>query len=253
MTKRDVLQESARWFDSDIGIMSEWGEFRKRLMSYRFRTIRQWLCGERCLELGTADGESTQHLFEFFDHVVSVEGAAYFVEQVKHRFKDRIAEGRFKVNHALFEEFESEEAFDVVLANLVLEHADDPVGLLQMIQRFLAPWGRLIIIVPNADSLHRQVAVKMGLLTHVEELSAQDLRLGHQRVYRPDTLREDVLRSGFHIIHQGGILLKPLTNRQIQAAWTPEMIDGFFGLGHEYPDISAEIFVICRMPGSGGL
>src|SRR3712207_8661366 len=39
----------------------------------------------------------------------------------------------------------------------VLEHLDDPVGILQKLERFLAPQGQLHLVVPNARSLHRRL------------------------------------------------------------------------------------------------
>jgi SAM-dependent methyltransferase len=44
-------------------------------------------------------------------------------------------------------------AFDVVLLNHVIEHLDDPLGLLREINRVLKPNGHLVIETPRYDSL----------------------------------------------------------------------------------------------------
>ena len=70
----------------------------------------------------------------------------------------------------LFEDFRPAEAFDVVVMEHVLEHVEDPVGILKLAKPWLAPGGQVVIGVPNAHSFHRLAAVKMGLLKDVYEL-----------------------------------------------------------------------------------
>ena len=47
----------------------------------------------------------------------------------------------------------SDESFDVVLLNHVIEHLDDPLGLLREINRVLKPNGHFVIETPRYDSL----------------------------------------------------------------------------------------------------
>ena len=42
----------------------------------------------------------------------------------------------------------------------------------------------------------------------------------------------------------GGYWMKPLSNRQLEAHWTPAMIEAFMQLGERYPDIAGEIYVL---------
>ena len=41
-------------------------------------------------------------------------------------------------------------------------------------------------------------------------------------------------------------MLKPLTNRQIVESWSDEMIAGFIKLGHKFPQLCGDVFVILR-------
>ena len=38
--------------------------------------------------------------------------------------------------------------------------------------------------------------------------------------------------------------MKPVSNAQIEASWTPEMVEAFMVLGERYPDIAGEIYVV---------
>jgi hypothetical protein len=80
----------------------------------------------------------------------------------------------------------------------------------------MASWlqdtGKIIIVVPNQNSLHRQLAVAMGLQPRLDSLSKRDLMVGHQRVYSLEALEEDVRRAGLRPVESVGFFLKVLPN-----------------------------------------
>ena len=213
-------------------------DFDKRLIRFRYQTIKSKLVGRRGLELGPADGEMTQFLVDDFEELTIVEGSAGLLAQIPDWEKV------VKVN-ALFETFEPTHSFDSILLEHILEHVDDPVGLLSRAKGWLAPGGRLFLGVPNGNSIHRLVAVKMGLLDHPCQLNSRDHALGHRRVYTPATLKADIEKSGLKVLEMGGVYFKPLSNAQIQENWTEEMIKGFYELGKDFPDLAAEIYAVC--------
>jgi len=100
-------------------------------------------------------------------------------------------------------------------------------------------------MVPNANSIHRQIGVKLGLLKHTEELNSLDVTVDHQTVYTKKTLIKDARKAGLKVIKSGGIFLKPLSSKQIEDCFNKPLLNAFFELGADYPEISAEIFVVC--------
>ncbi len=215
-------------------------DFDKRLIRYRYETIKPKLTGNRGLELGPAEGEMTNFLRHDFDTLTVVEGSSELLAKIPD-YKNVI-----KV-HALFEEFRPEKPFDSIIIEHVLEHVDDPVGLLMRVKQWLAPGGRLFLGVPNGHSIHRLAAVKMGMLDNPCELNPRDHALGHRRVYTPESFRSDIEKTGLQIVEMGGVYFKPLSNGQIQENWSEEMIQGFFELGKDFPDLAAEIYTVCRL------
>jgi trans-aconitate methyltransferase len=214
-------------------------DFDKRLIRFRYETIKPKLVGPRGLELGPAEGEMTQFLINDFDQLTIVEGAANLLAQVPDY------ENLVKV-HAMFEEFQPLDRFNSIVLEHILEHIDDPVGLLTRVKHWLAPAGRLFLGVPNGNSIHRLVAVKMGLLDNPCQLNSRDHALGHRRVYTQDTFRVDIEKSGLKVLEIGGVYFKPLSNAQIQVHWTEEMIQGFYELGKDFPEYAAEIYAVCK-------
>ena len=214
-------------------------DFDKRLIRLRYETIKPKLIGKRGLELGPAEGEMTQFLIQDFEELTVVEGSADLLDKIPHRTN------LIKIN-AIFEEFEPAQSFDSIILEHVLEHVDDPQALLVRVRKWLAPNGRLFVGVPNGNSIHRLAAVKMGMLDNPCQLNSRDHALGHRRVYTPLTFKEEIEQSGLRVLEMGGVFFKPLSNGQIQENWTEQMIQGFYELGKDFPELAAEIYAVCQ-------
>ncbi len=200
---------------------------------------RHWR-GTRCLELGPAEGVITERIAAVFARVVVVEGSERFARELHTRMPD------IDVRCALFEDFTTDERFDVIVMGHVLEHVADPRQLIARAAEWLADEGIICAAVPNARSLHRQAAVFMGLLSSEHSLSEADVHHAHRRVYDLDSFQAEFDGAGLEIAFRGGYLLKPLSNAQMEADWSPEMVDAFLRVGERYPDIAGEIYVIAR-------
>ena len=194
------------------------------------------------LELGPAEGLMTERLASACTSLTVVEGSRAFCDSISLRLPG------VEVVHSLFETFEPKRRFDNIVLGHVLEHVENPPAIVARAGGWLAPQGRMLAAVPNSRSLHRQAAVLMKLLPAEDALNETDLHHGHRRVFDPDSFRQCFLAAGLAIEVFGGYWLKPLSNRQIEATWTKEMLSAFMQLGERYPDIAAEIYVVAARP-----
>jgi 2-polyprenyl-3-methyl-5-hydroxy-6-metoxy-1,4-benzoquinol methylase len=215
--------------------------FNSKLIEFRYKTIAQFFKGKRCLELGCADGKGTEYLLPYFEEVVAVDGSEKLINILKERIKSR----KLKAYVSLFEEFKPKFKFDTIILGHVLEHVLDPVLILRLSKKWLKKGGVILITVPNANSLHRQAGVLMGLLKKVTDLNESDIEIGHRRVYTIKTLMRDIKKAGLKIKKWGGIFLKPLSNKQIEESWSDDLINAYYELGKKYPEIAAELYVVC--------
>ena len=189
--------------------------------------------------MGPAEGVMTELLVSTGKKITVVEGSGLFCESLRSRFPD------IEIAHSLFEEFEPRSTFDNIVLGHVLEHVKDPVNILMRAKAWLTPGiGKIFSAVPNSRSIHRQAAVLMGLLSQEDELNQLDHHHGHRRVFNPESFRNIFYQAGISIDVFGGYWLKPVSNRQIEENWTPEMLDAFMHLGERYPDIAGEIYVL---------
>lgn len=232
MSENQRVESLSDWY------LKEQLDFDKRLISFRYQTLKPHMEGPDGLELGPAEGEMTKFLVNDFETLTVVEGSEGLLEQIP-QFQNLI-----KV-HSLFEEFKPDQKFNTIIMEHILEHVDLPVELLMKAKEWLSPGGKILIGVPNGNSIHRLVAVKMGLLKDPCWLNARDHDLGHRRVYTQDSLRADLYSAGLDLIQMGGVFFKPLSNQQIQDNWTEAMIQGFYELGKDFPESAAEIYAVC--------
>jgi len=228
---KDRVETSARFYNESFLA------FDYQLAEFSFRTLKPFFKGAAALELGPASGYMTKLLVNHFEQLYLVEGSKQLLDQIPDY-------PNVKKYHALFENFRSEMKFDTIVMSHVLEHISEPVRILKKIHDWLVPGGVFLVSVPNAKSIHRIVAVEMGLLSSEYELNQRDHELGHFRVYDRETLVSHIEAAGFSIVESGGYFLKPVSNGQIEKNWTAEMIEGFYRAGKYFPDNCAEIFVV---------
>jgi trans-aconitate methyltransferase len=212
--------------------------FDYQLAEFNFLSLKPFFKGSLALELGPASGYMTKLLVNEFDKLHIVEGSESLLKQIPEY-------PNVKKFHSLFENFETKDRYDTIIMSHVLEHIEDPVTVLKKIYNWLDANGTFLVSVPNAKSIHRMVAVEMGLLTSIYELNSRDHELGHYRVYDLDILKDHLTTVGFKVKETGGVFLKPLSNGQIEKNWGPEMINGFYKVGKYFQEYCAEIFVVC--------
>lgn len=175
---------------------------------YTIDWVKKQLHGKnKILELGYGEGIFTDALVNNQCDITLVDGSSLLLDKAKEKFGTQIT-----YSHSLFEEYVPEDRFEAILALHVLEHIDHPVALLKRMKQWLKDDGVVITIVPNKNSIHRQLAVIMGLQPALNTLSQRDLLVGHQRVYSLDTLETDLKAADYQVINSTGFFLKVLPN-----------------------------------------
>jgi 2-polyprenyl-3-methyl-5-hydroxy-6-metoxy-1,4-benzoquinol methylase len=201
--------------------------------------ILQDFRGRSLVEVGCGSGVMTRLFSEHVEDLTLVDGSARCLAALKAEL-----DSRAHYHATLAEEFMPSQPVDGVVLASVLEHVEDPIALLRHVRQWLKPEGQLFVIVPNAHSLHREVGVAMGLLPQVHAFSERDVLLGHRRIYDIDLLRSHLNESGYHIESCRGIMLKVVSNAQLEA-WPPALVRGLLAVGLEYPEIAAQIYLRC--------
>lgn len=214
---------------------------------YMIKSFVPFFLNGNLLELGSFKGDFTKRLLPYFDDVTCVEASMEAMQSAESFLGKNV-----KFINSLFEEAILETKFDNIVLTHVLEHVDDPIVVLKRINdEWLSDNGRLFLVCPNANAPSRQIAVKMGLISHNSAVTPAEAEHGHRITYSLDTLERDVTTAGLNVIYRSGIFFKALANFQWDKLLntdviSPEYLDGCFQLGQHYPDLCASIFLLCE-------
>lgn len=213
---------------------------------FMLRSFEPFFTGRSVLELGSFRGDFTKRLAQRFADVTCVEASGEAVAACRDAVPAHV-----RVLQGTFEAVSLGRAFDNVVLTHVLEHLDDPVGVLRRVNReWLADGGRLFVACPNAHAASRQIAVRMGLIGHSAAVTDAERAHGHRITYSLDTLERDARAAGLAIVHRSGIFFKALANFQWDRLLetdivSPAYLEGCYQLGQIYPDLCASIFLVC--------
>ncbi len=199
------------------------------------------------LELGSFKGDFTRRLLPHFKDITCVEASSDAIALAKKEFGKKI-----KFVESLFETVKLPVKYDNIVLTHVLEHIDDPVALMKRVNKeWLSDTGRFFLVCPNANAPSRQIAVKMGLISHNSAVTPAEKEHGHRITYSLDTLERDAKAAGLKVVYRSGIFFKALANFQWDRLLNTDIIskeylDGCYELGHQYPDLCSSIFLMCE-------
>ena len=214
---------------------------------YMLKSFEPFFAMGNLLELGCCKGDFTQRLQPYFEDITCVEASDQAIVAATVKLGEKV-----KFVNALFEKAELPAKYDNIILTHVLEHLDDPVLVLKRINdEWLSDKGRFFLVCPNANAPSRQIAVKMGLISHNAAVTPAEAEHGHKITYSLDTLERDVKAAGLKVVHRSGIFFKALANFQWDRLLktdiiSTEYLEGCFQLGQQYPDLCSSIFLMCE-------
>ena len=217
---------------------------------YMIRSFEPFFRAGSLLELGSFKGDFTRRLRDRFNDITCVEASGAAIKEARRKLGDGV-----KFVHSMFESANLPRRYDNILLTHVLEHLDDPVRVLKRVnEEWLADGGRFFLVCPNANAPSRQIAVRMGLISHNAAVTPAEDAHGHRCTYSLDTLERDAVAAGLRVVHRSGIFFKALANFQWDRLLrtdiiSEEYLEGCYKLGHSYPDLCSSIFLMCERGG----
>jgi ubiquinone/menaquinone biosynthesis C-methylase UbiE len=227
---------AAEYVKPDPGRMVE-----KKSLAMITNKVLPWIKGPDVLEMGVGDDEWTSGIIEKTGHTHIVDAAKTLLEIPKKKYG-----GSVTTYESLFEDFAPDKKFDTIIASFVLEHVEDPILVLKKSLDWLKDSGKLIAIVPHANSLHRRLAVAMGLQQKTSDLGDTDRRMGHRRVYDIASFEHDIKSAGYDIELEKGFIIK-LVPQSLMTNFSDELLNGFMALSEQMPiEYASTIAFVCK-------
>lgn len=226
---------------------SDFEEIQARYRKKILLTLLQEIQPKSLLEVGCGWDTIANH-WQAFDQCTIIEPGEKFAENAR---TSSSAVSGVTVIEQFLEEANSElsgKKFDVILLSGLLHEVPDPLSMLKQIKGYCHSKTVVHINVPNATSMHRLLALEMGIISDVFEPSALQQHLRQPRIFDIEQLKYMGIEAGFQVNQTGSYFIKPFTHQQMtvflnQGLLTTAMLDGFWGLSKHFPNAGSEIYV----------
>jgi 2-polyprenyl-3-methyl-5-hydroxy-6-metoxy-1,4-benzoquinol methylase len=158
-----------------------------------------------------------------------------------------------KVYNSFIEDFKSDKCFDLIIVNCLLHEIHDKLKFISCIKNLMSQNSYVFFTVPNKNSLHRLLALKMGLIENIGEESRTQINLQQSnQVFSLKSFSSFLNSSGFDVLKKGGYFIKPFTHDQMKQILDNGIIDdkvlnGLYLAGEEIQDLSSEIYCLCKI------
>lgn len=138
--------------------------------------------------------------------------------------------------------------YDLILMTSLLHEISDSDGLLNSVKGLCNHNTIVHISVPNANSFHRLLAVEMGLIEDVHEVSDTQKNMQQTHTFDINSLTKLLNHYGFKTLDAGTFFIKPFTHLQMSkmqqnGLFTKQMLDGLYQLSKHFPENGSELFV----------
>jgi SAM-dependent methyltransferase len=141
------------------------------------------------------------------------------------------------------------EVFDLVILSSVLHEFSDVKGELSAIIKLMKKDGRIVIVVPNNQSAHRQFGVTLGLLESTSALTNTEKLMQQNQNYSIEGLDALVSELGLTTKFVTTSFVKPHTHSQMQdwiekGLLDDEQLESLYNLSDYFHPFNSEIFLL---------
>lgn len=215
---------------------------RKKLLEiikrYKHKKILEIGCGIRPLFMDIDD----------FEEMTIVEPSMKFLEHVKINDKKR---EKINIINGLLEDKVNvlkNRNYDFIVVSNLLHEVEEPKLMMENLLVLCVNNTVVHINVPNAFSLHRLLALEMGIINDVHEKSLLQIHMQQNATFDLKSLTKFVTAAGFDVIEKGSYFPKYFTHKQMQDLLekniiSEEVIDGMYKMEKYLPNYGSEIYV----------
>ena len=143
-------------------------------------------------------------------------------------------------------------AFDLIVCTGLLHEVEQPLAILNGIRELCNAETRVLLNVPNADSLHRLLGLRSGYIADTHAMTERNQELQQHQVFDRVSFQALLEQAGFAVDEMGSFFIKPFTHRQMEAClahhiFDEKVLDGFYRLSEDLPDVGSELYAVCSV------
>jgi len=136
----------------------------------------------------------------------------------------------------------------LILLSSLLHEVPDVEALMLSAKALCSPRTLVHVNVPNAKSMHRLLALEMGLIDTLYAPSELQKTFKQPRIFDLQSLKTLADLTGFTVVSEGSFFMKPFTHAQMhtlaQTGFANQaMLDGLWALTKHFPENGSEIYI----------
>ena len=140
----------------------------------------------------------------------------------------------------------------MIICSGLLHEVERPDLLLECIKKECNHDTVVHINVPNANSMHRLLALECGYIQNTHDMSTRNKDLQQHNVFDMESLTTLVKAKGMKIEASGSYFIKPFTHAQMEKSLEAgilleEILDGLYHMEKYMPGLGSEIYVNCHL------
>ncbi len=217
-------------------------QYRKRFLLELLETHQP----KRILEVGCG-WDTIANAWQGFKYLCIVEPGKKFAEKARN---DVVRNNNVKVVQEFLENAIDvlQDDYDLILLSSLLHEVPDAEALLLSTRNLCSKHTLVHVNVPNAKSIHRLLALEMGLINSLSESSGLQKTFKQPRIFDLQSLKALAALTSFDVMSEGSFFVKPFSHAQmhtlIQAEFvTQTMLDGLWSLTKYFPEHGSEIYI----------
>ena len=141
--------------------------------------------------------------------------------------------------------------YDFIICNGMMHEVEDPDNFLRLINRLLSINTKVYINVPNSNSLHRLLALKMSLLNSLKDKSSRNIKLYQITNFDKKSLTDIISKNIPNLVIDkcSSFFLKPFTHDQMLKILETKIIDmnvieALYLVSDDLPEYGAELYCL---------
>ena len=158
---------------------------------------------------------------------------------------------KIKIINNFFENITDElkdNLYDFIIVDGVLHEVEDSNNFLKSISNLSSHKTYIYINVPNANSLHRKLALEMQIIDNIFQKSDRNKIFEQKIIYSLDSLTKQILHNmpTANIINCESFFLKPFTHEQMmhlvkENIINQQVLNALFSITDKLDDLGSEI------------
>ena len=220
-------------------------QYRKRLLLELLDTHQP----KRILEVGCG-WDTIANSWQGFEHLCIVEPGSEFAEKAR---QDTADNSKISVVQHFLEDADLQAGdYDLILLSSLLHEVPDVEAFMLSAKALCSADTLVHVNVPNAKSMHRLLALEMGLIDTLYAPSELQKTFNQPRIFDLQSLKTLADLTGFEVVSEGSFFMKPFTHAQMhtlaQTGFANQaMLDGLWALTKHFPENGSEIYINLKL------